>query len=231
MILNVETYLVQSAICSSYVNLLIFVAIFRTNSWNRFRYTLYAPGYDIVGRIFSKSRNKSISDLRINPGDEVLIVGAGTGLDLEYIIQDCHITATDITPAMIALTLKKNKHFGRNLTASVMDGQHLDFPEKWADKIILHLILAVIPDPVACLKECERVLKPGGRITEFDKFVPSGCSLSIWRKIFNPITNLLFSDITRRFEVIVSETNLNVESDIPADFNGNFRIIRLRSGN
>jgi len=204
------------------------VAIFSTNSWNRFRYTLYAPGYDLVARLLSKSRNKSIRELGINPGDEVLIVGAGTGLDLEFITEQCHITATDITPAMIAHTLKKNIFFKRNLIAKVMDGQRLNIADNTADKIILHLILAVIPDPVACLKECERVLKSDGKITIFDKFVPKGRKLSLLRKIFNPITNLLFSNITRRFENIVAETSLVIESDIPADLNGNFRIIRLR---
>ena len=202
-------------------------ALINSNRWNRIRYTLYAPGYDIAGRIFSDSRKKSIGELGINRGDEVLIVGAGTGLDLEFITGDCHITATDITPAMIAQTIKKNILLKRNLTAEVMDGQHLLFPDHSVDKIILHLILAVIPDPVACIRECERVLKPGGRITLFDKFVPKGRPLSFWRKFFNPVTNLLFSNITRRFESIVSETSLITESDIPADFNGNFRIIRL----
>ena len=202
-------------------------ASINTNRWNRFRYTLYAPGYDIAGRIFSKSRNKSIKELGINPDDEVLIVGAGTGLDLEFIAGNCHITATDITPAMIAQAIKKNVVLKLNLTAVVMDGQHLNFADNSVDKIILHLILSVIPDPVLCLKECERVLKPGGRIAIFDKFVPKGRALSFWRKFFNPLTNLLFSNINRRFESIVSETSLVTESDIPADFNGNFRIIRL----
>ena len=202
-------------------------ASINTNRWNRFRYTLYAPGYDIAGRIFSKSRNKSIKELGINPDDEVLIVGAGTGLDLEFIAGNCHITATDITPAMIAQTIKKNVVLKLNLTAVVMDGQHLNFDDNSVDKIILHLILSVIPDPVLCLKECERVLKPGGRITIFDKFVPKGRALSFVRKFFNPVTNLLFSNINCRFESIVSETSLMTESDVPADFNGNFRIIRL----
>ena len=202
-------------------------ALINSNRWNRFRYTLYAPGYDIAGRIFSKSRNKSIKELGINPDDEVLIVGAGTGLDLEFIAGNCHIIATDITPAMITQTIKKNTLLKLNLTAVVMDGQHLNFPNNSVDKIILHLILAVIPDPVLCLKECERVLKPGGRISIFDKFVPKGRPLSFWRKFFNPLTNLLFSNINRRFESIVCETSLITESDVAADFNGNFRLIRL----
>jgi len=203
------------------------LAFINSNGWNRFRYTLYAPGYDLAARIFAISRNKSIKELGINRGDSVLIVGAGTGLDLEFITEECHITATDITPAMIARTIKRNILRKLDLKAEVMDGQHLILQDCSEDKIILHLILAVIPDPVLCLKECERVLKPGGRITIFDKFVPKDRKLSLLRKIFNPLTNLLFSNINRRFEDIVSKTSLRIESDIPADFNGNFRIIRL----
>jgi len=202
-------------------------ALINSNRWNRIRYTLYAPGYDIAAHIFAKSRKISITNLGINPSDKVLIVGAGTGLDLEFMSADCQIIATDITPAMIARIIKKNIHLKRNLKTEVMDGQHLNFDDNSVDKIILHLILAVIPDPVVCLKECERVLKPGGRITVFDKFVPKGRPLSFWRKFFNPLTNFLFSNITRRFEDIVSKTNLVIESDITADFNGNFRIIKV----
>lgn len=201
--------------------------LFRTNWWNRVRYTVYSPGYDLAGRIFADSRSKSIRELQITSGDEVLIVGAGTGLDLEFIPMGCHITATDITPAMISQTLKKNIRYGCNLTALVMDGQQLNLPDNAVDKIILHLILAVIPDPVACIKECERVLKPGGTIAVFDKFVPKGVRLSLWRSLLNPLTSFLFSDITRRFEQIISQTRLLIESDQPADLNGNFRIIRL----
>ena len=199
-----------------------------TNRWNKIRYTAYAPGYDILGTIFSKSREKSINNLDIQKGDNVLIVGAGTGLDLEFITKECRITATDITPAMIARTLKRNNIFKRNLSAIVMDGQRLNFPDNSFDKIILHLILAVIPDPVACLKECERVLKPGGRIAIFDKFVPRGHRISLLRKILNPLTNLLFSNITRSAETIIKQSNLLTMFDLKADFNGNFRIIQLR---
>ena len=202
--------------------------LINTNRWNKIRYTAYAPGYDILGTIFSKSREKSINDLDIQKGDNVLIVGAGTGLDLEFITRECRITATDITPAMIARTLKRNNIYNRNLSAMVMDGQHLAFQDDSFDKIILHLILAVIPDPVACLKECERVLKPGGCIAIFDKFVPSGNTVSLLRKILNPLTNLLFSNITRSAETIIGNSNLLTVFDLKADFNGNFRIIQLR---
>jgi phosphatidylethanolamine/phosphatidyl-N-methylethanolamine N-methyltransferase len=201
-----------------------------TNTFNKIRYTLYAPGYDMIGRIFAKSRRESISRLNIQPGDKVLLVGAGTGLDLEFLPVGAEITATDITPAMISKVIQRNKKLKLNLTAVVMDGHKLEYPDGTFDKIILHLIIAVIPDPVLCLKESARVLKPGGKIAIFDKFVAKDKKVSIPRKLLNYITSFLFSDITRHFETIAANTDLITESDINADFGGQFRIITMRKG-
>jgi len=198
-----------------------------TNRWNRIRYTLYTPGYDIVARILKDSRRKSIDSLGIKPGDKVLILGAGTGLDLEFLPNDCEITAIDITPSMVERTIKRNNDFNLNLQAMVMDGQALEFADESFDKIILHLILSVIPDPVACIKEVERVLKVDGHAVVYDKFVRKGFTVSLVRRIANLFTNVLFSDITRNFESIASHTRLKVLSDVAADFNGNFRLIKM----
>lgn len=199
-----------------------------TNAWNRIRYTAYTPIYDAVARILTESRKKSISSLDIKEGDKVLIIGAGTGLDLEFLSSDCEITATDITPSMIKRLSKRGKLLNLNVNAQVMDGQKLLFPDNSFDKIILHLILAVIPDPFACIKEAERVLKTGGTIAVFDKFLPAKSEISFGRKVLNKFTNFFFSDITRSIEKIIAETKLSKESDTKADFGGIFRIIKLR---
>lgn len=198
-----------------------------TNTWNKIRYTLYTPGYDLIARYFKASRTKSIDSLDLKPSDKVLIIGAGTGLDIEIIQTDCKIIATDITPSMIARIKKRNIKLKRNVEAIVMDGQALRYDDNSFDKIILHLILAVIPDPVACMKEAERALKPGGYIAVFDKFVRKNTKVSSIRRFANLLTNLIFSDITRDFESIVNKTGLLVISDIDADFKGNFRLIKM----
>jgi ubiquinone/menaquinone biosynthesis C-methylase UbiE len=89
------------------------------------------------------------------------------------------------------------------------------------------LILAVIPDPIACIKESERVLKHGGQIVIFDKFVRMNKKVSTLRKFVNVLTNFLFTDITRDFESIASNTGLITLTDMDADFNGNFRLIKM----
>jgi phosphatidylethanolamine/phosphatidyl-N-methylethanolamine N-methyltransferase len=198
-----------------------------TNSWNRIRYTLYTPGYDLVAGIVKGSRKRSVDSLEVKTGEKVLIVGVGTGLDLEFLPDDCEITAIDLTPAMVERTKKRNQILNRKLKAVVMDGQALEFADQTFDKIILHLILAVIPDPVTCINEAARVLKPGGIVVVFDKFVPKGRKVSVSRQFLNIFTNLIASDITRNFESIVKNSGLKVLSDKAADWNGNFRLIRL----
>ena len=198
-----------------------------TNSWNKIRYTILTPVYDLIAGYFKESRKKSVDALEIKAGNKVLIVGAGTGLDLAFLPNDCEIVATDITPAMIERIKKRSSTSNRRVQAIVMDGQRLEFADNSFDKIILHLILAVIPDPIACIKESERVLKPGGHIVVFDKFVRRDTKPSILRRVANLLTNLIFTDITRNFESILSKSGLRMINDIDADFNGNFRLIKL----
>lgn len=195
------------------------------NSWNKIRYTLYTPIYDSIAGIFKASRKKSIDALNIKVGDKILIVGAGTGLDLEFLPKGCEIIATDLTPSMVN---KIENRKMKNVEAMVMDGHQLEFSNESFDKIILHLILAVIPDPKACIRECERVLKQNGEIAVFDKFVSAHQQVSIVRKAFNIISNFLFSDITRKIEEIISDTRIEIIQNEAANFNGNFRIIKLK---
>ena len=65
--------------------------------WNRLRYTVWAPVYDAIARAagFDSARRLSIDRLRLAPSDRVLIVGAGTGLDLDFLPSNVHVTAID----------------------------------------------------------------------------------------------------------------------------------------
>lgn len=202
---------------------------FNTNSWNRLRYTLYLPIYDLVAdRVFRRYRKRSVALLGAQPTDSVLILGAGSGLDLPYLQGYSNITAIDITPGMIAMLQKRAKRLGIPVNVKVMNGQALSFADAAFDAVLLHLILAVIPDPVACLQEVERVLKPGGTVMVFDKFLPDGVQPSPLRRLLNQVASTLFSDINRSVGNIVSHTSLQPELNEAAALGGTFRLIRLR---
>jgi phosphatidylethanolamine/phosphatidyl-N-methylethanolamine N-methyltransferase len=168
-----------------------------TTGWNRARYTLWAPVYNAIAGQFKPQRRRAIAMLEPLPGARVLLVGAGTGLDLDFLPPGLEIVATDLTPAMIEKLEIRARKLGMVVDARVMDGQKLDFPDASFDHVMLHLILAVIPDPAACIREAARVLKPNGTIGIFDKFVPENKRPSIIRRLLNPVVASLATDITR----------------------------------
>jgi phosphatidylethanolamine/phosphatidyl-N-methylethanolamine N-methyltransferase len=197
--------------------------------WNRLRYTAWAPLYDAFARVagFSGARRQSIERLGLREGDRVLIAGAGTGLDLDFLPPALAITAIDVTPAMLRRLTRRAARAGRPVSAQVMDARSLAFPDASFDAVIMHLILAVMPEPERGLKEAARVLKPGGRIAVFDKFLRDDEQPSRARRLLNLVSRPLFSDINRRLGPLVRGTGLIVERDEPAALDGVFRSVTL----
>lgn len=179
-----------------------------TNAWNKIRYSLYRPVYDIIEGYFRKKRAVSIESLPMKSGDTVLILGAGTGLDLPFFPKDVNITAIDITPSMVKACEQKGAALGLNIKTEVMDGSNLTFENDSFDFVILHLILAVIPDPVGCISETERVLKPGGVCTIMDKFVSPGKKAGPIRKLINLFTVIVATSIDRDVDELIAQTEL-----------------------
>ena len=199
-------------------------------AWNRFRYTLWAPVYDRIAEAagFSEARRRSIDRLQLAAGERVLVIGAGTGLDLPHFADTVEITALDITPAMLGRLEARAARRGRSIVTHIMDARRLAFPDASFDGIVMHLILAVMPDPARGLAEAERVLKPGRRIAVFDKFLREDERASIKRRLLNGIAKPLFSDMNRRLGPLVGTTRLTIEHDEPVAFGGMYRIATLR---
>jgi phosphatidylethanolamine/phosphatidyl-N-methylethanolamine N-methyltransferase len=200
-----------------------------TNRWRRFTYTLWAPGYDAVGWLFRRKRARALQLLALQPHERVLLVGAGTGLDLPLLPRDLRLTAIDLTPAMIRRLTRRAARLQISLDARAMDAQQLAFPDASFDAVILHLILAVVPDPVPCIREVARVLRPGGRAVVLDKFVPDGTKPSLLRRLFNPLALAFFTDMTRKLgSIAAADPSLRITHDEPAGWGGFFRIALLQ---
>ena len=197
--------------------------------WNRLRYTLWAPVYDAIARRagFDAARRLSIERLRLAPGNSVLIVGAGTGLDLDVLPSHVHVTAIDVTPAMLTQLERRAADAGRTVTTRVMDARRLAFPDSSFDAVVMHLILAVMPEPERGVREAVRVLKPGGRIAVFDKFLREGQRPSLRRRLLNALAKPLFSDLNRRLGPLIAATPLVIEHDTPAAFGGTYRVVTV----
>jgi ubiquinone/menaquinone biosynthesis C-methylase UbiE len=181
--------------------------------------------YDLVGRRFDRQRRTSIEMLAPVAGERVVIVGAGTGADLQHIPAGVTVVATDLTAAMLARARRRR---GAPAHFAIMDGHRLAARDASFDAAVLHLILAVLPDPVRCVQEVARVVRPGGRVAVFDKFVRG--SPHVGMRALNVITGTLATEVTRSLEDILERASapLVVERDSPALLGGLFRHVLLR---
>lgn len=196
-------------------------------------YTLLAPIYDaIVSGPIDAYRIKSISRLTNTKNKQILINGIGSGLDIPYLPNDACYTGTDITPAMLRLAktraLEYSADAALNINFQIADSQALPFEDNRFDYIIMHLILAVVPNPALALQEASRVLKPGGQIIIFDKFIRHG-QLAIARRLLS----FFIRHIATRTDVIFEDAlktcpQLKVVHDEPALAKGWFRLIELQ---
>lgn len=201
-----------------------------TNGWNRFIYRLWAPIYDgTVGNFFLPGRKRALEILHLQPGERVLLVGVGTGADLPLLPEGVQAAGIDFSPDMLTRARQKLPLPGREVTLVQGDAQQLLVDETSYDAIIFNLILSVIPDGTACLRENLRALKPGGRAVVFDKFLPDNGGLTLGRRFFNVFSTLFGTDITRRFGDLRADCPCQVVHDEPSLMRGMYRVILLRT--
>lgn len=196
----------------------------------RHSYTLIAPIYDlVVTGATRKLRRQSLSRLACGDGCDVLITGVGTGLDIPLLANKYNYTAVDVTPAMLNKAKKQAaKRPELDIHLQLADAMQLPFEDAQFDAVIMHLILAVVPDSKLALKESERVLKPGGQLLILDKFLRPG-QLAPLRRMVNPLLRQIATNTNVVFEHLHQCcSGLDLISDQPVLAGGWFRAIELQ---
>ena len=188
-------------------------------------YTLIAPFYDAaIARATLAARQRSLSGLPTAPG-RVLLAGIGTGLDLPHLPPQHHYVGLDLNRAMLRRALPRVGSV--DFLPLQGDAQRLPFADDSFDSAVLHLILAVVPEPAHCFAEVARVLKPGGRLLVFDKFLRRG-QPAVMRRLANPLLRRIATRLDVVFEdLLPAAPGLILEDDQPALAGGWFRLIRL----
>jgi phosphatidylethanolamine/phosphatidyl-N-methylethanolamine N-methyltransferase len=189
-------------------------------------YSLLAPFYDsVAGPLFRHARQRSLARLTGVAGQLVLLDGVGTGLDLPHLPSAHRYTGLDITRAMLARAVGR----ARALAIDWVQGDCLQLPfgDARFDCVVLHLILAVVPDGRQALREAARVTKPSGRLLIFDKFLRRS-DRAVLRRWIGPLAGRLVTRTDVVFEdLLAGVSGLTVQSDEPALARGWFRYITL----
>ncbi len=110
-----------------------------------------------------------VNFMEVAPGQTILDLGSGAGLDLilasKKVGPTGRVIGLDMTPEMIA-TCRKNLAAAGITNAEVVQGEmeHMPIPDASVDWIMSNCVINLSPDKARVLAEAYRVLKPGGRV-------------------------------------------------------------------
>lgn len=134
-------------------------------------YNRRARSYDFLVRgltlgIEARLRRRLLSRLTLRPGDTVLDLACGTGLNFPAIQKAIGSTGrligVDLTPAMLAEARKKaTAHSWTNVTLIEADATTFR-PTELVDVALCTLAIGLMPDPGAVVQSLVGAVRPGG---------------------------------------------------------------------
>ena len=153
-------------------------------------YEKLASVYDFVfGPTLHAGRLRAIQRMAIRPGDRVLEVGVGTGINAGLYPRDCIVTGIDLSASMLE---KARERVARkdivNMRLLEMDAADLRFADGAFDIVYAPYLISVVPDPITVAREMGRVCRRGGRIIFLNHFRSRNPLLASIERAISPFT-------------------------------------------
>jgi demethylmenaquinone methyltransferase / 2-methoxy-6-polyprenyl-1,4-benzoquinol methylase len=142
-----------------------------------------ANDYDRINGILSLGvhnawRKKTVLESGAKPGDRVLDCATGTGdLAIEFkktVGHEGYVLGTDFCKEMIDLAPAKADKQKLVVEFEVADAMNLPYDENSFDIASIAFGIRNVDDPIGCLRELARVVKPGGRVVILEFGQPDG---------------------------------------------------------
>lgn len=152
-------------------------------------YARLSPIYDVAfNRIFYPGRVRAVELLEPKPGDLILEVGIGTGLNLPLYPGHCRLVGIDISKEMLRRARERVEELKlRNVTLTLMDASCIAFPDSTFDHVLATYAISAVPDPVGTLLEMKRACKEGGYIVILNHFKSENLIMGTLEELVSPL--------------------------------------------
>ena len=153
-------------------------------------YEKIARVYDLTfGPTLHPGRLIALEGMGIKPGDRILEVGVGTGINAPLYPRHCHVTGIDFSAKMLAKARERVERKGvRNIRLMEMDAGNLSFPDNSFDIVYAPYVISVVSDPVRVVREMRRVCKPGGKFIVLNHFKSANAFVAKAERAISPFT-------------------------------------------
>jgi len=191
-------------------------------------YAILSPVYDFLfDKVFYPGRVAAIKLLEAKPGDRILEVGVGTGLNLPLYPRDCDVTGVDISEGMLRKAEERVQTLGMGRAKlMVMDGSRLQFPDNSFDRVIATYVISAVPDPVKTLLEMRRVCKPSGHLVILNHFKSENPIIGMFEKILAPVCTKIGFDTELKLMPLLERVALAPEQMHRVNLMNGWRLVR-----
>lgn len=177
-------------------------------------YSKIASTYDVFfGPALHHGRCRAIATMALQPGDKVLEVGVGTGINLPLYPTHAQVTAIDFSAVMLE---KAHEKVARQQLEHVrlyeMDASAIQFPDDSFDVVYAPYLINCVPDPIGVAKEMYRVCRPGGRIIFLNHFHSSNPIMSTLERLWTPVSIYMGFTVDLSLDGLLEQTGLRAAS-------------------
>jgi ubiquinone/menaquinone biosynthesis C-methylase UbiE len=118
----------------------------------------------------------------------VLEVGAGSGYNLRfYGPSAASVAAVEPSPRLRALAARAARRAELPLELHAERAEHLPFPDRSFDSVVMTWVLCSVTEPLAALAELRRVLRPGGMLHFVEHGLAPEPRVQAWQRRLTPL--------------------------------------------